>query len=399
MDITLKTGGFRPQTFTFATNDAAIKWAEEELKAWSGVLNGIAFPDQTRNGLIKVITLLKTAPDVSQKNDAAEFITWASRHQFQNQLNIIRILSTEPGFQAMKKGATEYPDCADLLAKYFMANQFPPANSDAGLMAQAIIGKYLLPKHKTSLVPQQKAFDTLTTKLKTRISNLDTKLNDIEALAVKRRADEEQACNDTMILAAQSVEDRLKHETSRARVVLRDTTVDAKAAIAEINATDAHFREKLSLDPAFTYWTTKAGTHETKAKGLLKYLRCAGGITAVPLMGGLITLITKAPNLGAWGETRMILVTGITLTLTTLLFWTARLMTRLYLGNVHLANDAHERAILIKTYLALNIDGKATEEDRALMLATVFRPSTDGVVRDDAAPIINPGALLGRGSG
>lgn len=79
---------------------------------------------------------------------------------------------------------------------------------------------------------------------------------------------------------------------------------------------------------------------------------------------------------------------------TTILFWGGRILTRIYLGNVHLTNDAAERAVLIETYLALNADGGISPEERELMLRTVFRPSTDGVVRDDAAPFLSPQAIL-----
>ncbi|WP_425487836.1 DUF6161 domain-containing protein [Microvirga lupini] len=58
--------------------------------------------------------------------------------------------------------------------------------------------------------------------------------------------------------------------------------------------------------------------------------------------------------------------------------------------------DAEERATMVKTYLALTEKHAADEKDRALVLASLFRPTTDGIVRDDGAPDMSPAALLSK---
>jgi hypothetical protein len=62
----------------------------------------------------------------------------------------------------------------------------------------------------------------------------------------------------------------------------------------------------------------------------------------------------------------------------------------------HLAVDSEERATMVKTYLALTEKNAADEKERALVLASLFRPTSDGIVKDDAAPDMSPAALLSR---
>ncbi len=45
---------------------------------------------------------------------------------------------------------------------------------------------------------------------------------------------------------------------------------------------------------------------------------------------------------------------------------------------------------MITTYLALiNEGGAATDKERALVLAPLFRPTEDGLVKDDGAPFLD----------
>ena len=71
----------------------------------------------------------------------------------------------------------------------------------------------------------------------------------------------------------------------------------------------------------------------------------------------------------------------------TLAFWLLRVLVRSLLGHMHLAQDMGARAVLVQTYIALIAEGGAIEgEDREKVISLVFRPTSDGFVRDDAAP-------------
>lgn len=82
--------------------------------------------------------------------------------------------------------------------------------------------------------------------------------------------------------------------------------------------------------------------------------------------------------------------------LLTMMFWAGRVLVRLYLSELHLAGDAWERATMAKTYLALTKEGQATEDDRVIILGALFRQTSDGVVKEDAAPDPSALAMLAR---
>ena len=64
-----------------------------------------------------------------------------------------------------------------------------------------------------------------------------------------------------------------------------------------------------------------------------------------------------------------------------LVFWAGRLLTKLYLSQHHLRQDAQERATMTETYLALIENGAATEADRQVILNALFRNTPDGIVK------------------
>jgi hypothetical protein len=80
----------------------------------------------------------------------------------------------------------------------------------------------------------------------------------------------------------------------------------------------------------------------------------------------------------------------------TFAFWIGRLLTKLYLSEHHLRNDADERAIMTETYLALTAENAASEGDRNIILGALFRGTPDGIVKEDGPSDFSIQALLSR---
>ena len=75
---------------------------------------------------------------------------------------------------------------------------------------------------------------------------------------------------------------------------------------------------------------------------------------------------------------------SIMLLISTIGVWLTRLSTKIFISNMHLGADAYERVTMIKTYLALLIDDRDLKsDDRQLILQTLFRPSSTGIIKDD----------------
>ena len=75
--------------------------------------------------------------------------------------------------------------------------------------------------------------------------------------------------------------------------------------------------------------------------------------------------------------------------MTTIAFWIGRILLRMYLSGHHLATDAEERRTMIMTFLALAKSKSVQDADRNLILTALFRPGSDGIVKDDAAPEVS----------
>ncbi|WP_420897430.1 DUF6161 domain-containing protein [Altericroceibacterium xinjiangense] len=80
----------------------------------------------------------------------------------------------------------------------------------------------------------------------------------------------------------------------------------------------------------------------------------------------------------------------------TLFVWGLRVLIRSMMSEDHLSTDASARSALAHTYLALTKEKAATPEGRAIILAALFAPVSDRLVRDDAMPAFSQAALVAR---
>jgi len=72
------------------------------------------------------------------------------------------------------------------------------------------------------------------------------------------------------------------------------------------------------------------------------------------------------------------------LAISTFGIWVTRLSAKIFISNLHLRTDADERVTMIQTYLALLREGSGPmDEERQLILQTLFRPSSTGFIKDD----------------
>lgn len=73
-----------------------------------------------------------------------------------------------------------------------------------------------------------------------------------------------------------------------------------------------------------------------------------------------------------------------------LFFWAERILVRLMLSHLHLADDANERIVMVETYFAiLATNAEKTGEagmDLGIMLQTLFRPAATGIIKDEGVP-------------
>ena len=171
------------------------------------------------------------------------------------------------------------------------------------------------------------------------------------------------------------------------------------------------YTEKLRLESSVKLWTDRAAIHATAAGSwqwrsiviALVGLALAGAVAwgslglAQWLFSDAFVVTEGAPlpsGLRPTWRYEVIFASAATLLYLTVFFWIMRIVVRMYMTEHHLGIDAQSRASMAETYLALTKEDAASDQDRAIVLASLFRPVVDGIVKDDGLPAITPAAIL-----
>lgn len=159
---------------------------------------------------------------------------------------------------------------------------------------------------------------------------------------------------------------------------------DALAAHQEgMTNLETVFREKMSLRAPVEYWEERSKHHKerTTVSGRWAF----GAMAVLTLFIGLVAAWVLH-NLSPDGKPEVWRVSVLVL-VGVLGVWATRLLVRMFLSHIHLATDAAERVVMVKTYLSLLESGKLfSDEDRKLILQALFRPASDGIVKDEGLP-------------
>lgn len=147
---------------------------------------------------------------------------------------------------------------------------------------------------------------------------------------------------------------------------------------SELAAVTKTYDEKLALQQSVSYWTTKQDKHRNWAiaSGLATLVLSVMAVTGV-YFAGKEFLDVSVNEVKAWNIGLIAVLSGFGI-------WIVRLSTKIFVSNLHLRTDAHERVTMILTYLAMLREATGpAENERQLILQTLFRPTTDGFFRDD----------------
>lgn len=176
------------------------------------------------------------------------------------------------------------------------------------------------------------------------------------------------------------------------------------AAQAELDRIKETYDKHMALAAPVEYWDSKRKNHgrwalasfvaiivgmgsaayflhsELQTVGQAVMASKATVSAAATQSAGSTTIQTLADSAATWHLGSFIL-------LATLSFWFIRLLVRIFLSNLHLENDAAERVTMAKTYLALIRNDDLPKGDNInTILAALFRPTGDGIVKDEGVP-------------
>lgn len=172
-------------------------------------------------------------------------------------------------------------------------------------------------------------------------------------------------------------------------------------AISAIQETEEQYRRQMALKAPVEYWINKANVH-----GLWEMLWVAMlVIYFVIAVFGIFSIADWAKNYlldvaeGSHATPTYIIIGGASLGATTLIFWIGRLLAKLFLSEHHLRSDAREKAVMTQAFLSMETRETFSPEERAIILASIFRSSPDGIVKDEGPHDLSSASLLARAVG
>jgi Family of unknown function (DUF6161) len=162
---------------------------------------------------------------------------------------------------------------------------------------------------------------------------------------------------------------KLNHEKS-----LREST-------ERVSKLERDYQEQLALRAPKRYWSAKRKLHAMKKADALGTMMLVG-VLGLFVIGLIFAALPKVPLQQAplYALTVPALAVGV-------FIWIFRIAVRIFMSHAHLESDAEERIKFVETYLALmNLEKTPEKEAMTMLLQSIFRPTSDGIVKDDGAP-------------
>lgn len=226
-----------------------------------------------------------------------------------------------------------------------------------------------------------------------------TRINDL-ILKLNRKRDRRH--RQWVEAADKVIEEKFDEARKKVRLFELKSQRAEEARVAEFKQLQSLFQTQLRLRAPVKLWETRESKHSENSKSAMNKFICAGGIAIVfglivPFLFGdyiadsfsqLICTTPATEGTIAQGCERAfsakgpVTITGLLLVMS-LLMWMARLQYRIHLSERHLALDASEKKAFAETYLAMKEGEDVSRDNEAIVLASLFRPTQDGIIRDD----------------
>jgi hypothetical protein len=156
------------------------------------------------------------------------------------------------------------------------------------------------------------------------------------------------------------------------------------------------YRKKLQLEAPARYWKTKSNKYRQdalKARNILLTMVAISGIFFAIILMTSPDWIFKTVFKG--NATTIVRWSIVFIALISLLAFAIKAITKVMFSSFHLARDAEERHTLTFFYLALLKDTNINDDDRKLILQSLFSRAETGLLKDDSGPTM-PNDLIGK---
>ena len=361
LDLGANGGRLAPTTM-----EDLVSWLQKEISAWNWIL-GQSYGNH--DGVLRD-SANEESKAVARATEALQHRQSSPEHatqQIRATQELIRHTYVETAFPhtstpIFRRVATIRSEHGDMAASFYAAasidrqgTTYEPRQLTAyKALLDAIVDKYgTLGPSKSKVKAVEDSINELRAQLETLIGDKRSVLDELHrdyqkvALNLAGRASQQEG------------------EFTAAQDSREESFAAQKAGLEQhMEGIRRAFREELSLRAPAAYWTSKRTAH-----------RWIAGVT-----GALSFAAKPGQTPDHWRIVVLALVAVFAV-------WAVRLVVRIFLSHVHLAGDASERVVMLHTYLTLIEGGQLTEDgERQLILNALFRPGSDGMVKDEGLP-------------
>ncbi len=168
------------------------------------------------------------------------------------------------------------------------------------------------------------------------------------------------------------------------------------------------YEKKLAMQSAVKYWHDKKIIAYWVVGILSVIVLVVGGFGVSYLFGisetignNLLDLNTTSALNGSRETIKYLPILHFAI-ISTFVIWFLRILVKIFLSKLHSAEVASEREMFIKSYLALMNEHEGSivdENDRQLILQSIFRPTSDGYISEEGPKITDIMNFIGRTKG
>jgi len=353
---------------SFRTLEEIETWVQEETSIW-GWLAATAQQD----GNVATILNRQISPFQPIQQAVAQARVHIETEQFPSHLEAVKqqmlahygsapavsLLASTPRAMFVFELKETDPILAAYVLGYFIS---VPVVQNVHRSLEGALEALMFEKgYRKSLAAEKRALNKLREKWQTELTDYKTKLDELNT-------DYETKKREIGKLHVKQGED------------FDQALLDGKEELEKVTAT---YEQKMALQAPVQYWKEKKTTHHDLARNFAwasgGWLSVSGGILIATIYGVLHNL-EAGKNPALWQSLSLAASAFVVV-------WIARILVKITLSHLHLKEDASERVTMAETYLSLlRHEGGPEKGDLELILTTLFRPNSDGLVKDDGMP-------------
>lgn len=353
---------------SFRDFDELDAWIEQEVAIWNGFAASLTRADistaardaqkNTVNSFKTQVTQIKgTSDNADRQSRVANLVNDIVNKCGLKKLRYISSCSPQGQHVLGLAEDGEKIELAVAVLSYFVATDLQP-NDLSSIMVSGLLEGAMFDKGTTkSVESERRALSKLRKEWNVKFDEDDTK-------------------NANTLAAAEDVKRKLGKYRADEAVAFSTAMQVSKDRLAEL---EDLFFSKIQVDASNSYWAERGKNARVSFALWVVLMAVVAGAFATTF----ISMTDKAIQAGVVGEAAL-LAYGSLLVFAVVGVGGLRLIAKMLVSALHVNHEAGERVTMIKTYLALLAEESAvTEDERNLILPTLFRPGSTGLLGEE----------------